>query len=80
MDCKISIYLAYAMLAYIVGSALYLICTRFVDTPLIDSYTDEQIVIRTKSADKRRKIFYGGMLAACILLYIVRPFKACECV
>jgi hypothetical protein len=80
MNCKVSIYLAYAMLAYIVGSVMYLICTRFTNTPLVDSYTDEQIVIRRKSADKRRNIFGCGMLLACVLLYIVRPFKDCECV
>ena len=77
MNCQMSIYLAYAMLAYIIGSALYLLCTRCVGTPLIDSYTDEQIVIRRETANKRRNIFFAGLAVACVVLYVVRPFEKC---
>lgn len=77
MNCQMSIYLAYAMLGYIIASVLYLLCTRFVGTPLIDSYTDEQIIIRRESADKRRNIFFAGLVVACVVLYVARPFEKC---
>jgi hypothetical protein len=75
-----SIYLAYAMLVYIIGSVMYLLCAKFMGTPLIDSYSEEQIIVRTESAKKRSNIFMAGILMACVLLYIVRPFKNCECI
>jgi hypothetical protein len=72
-----SIYLAYALLIYVIATVLYLICTRYVNTPLINSYTDEQKMIRKNSAEKRLRIFLAGIAVASVGLYIFKPFEKC---
>lgn len=70
-------YLAYAMLIYIIASLLYLIITRFIDTPLINSYTEEQKNIKKRSATKRGYIFLIGLVIATILIFVFQPFEKC---
>ena len=77
MNCKISVYLAYAMSIYCIASIFYLIATRSVGTPFRDSLSEEQIEIKNKSASKRRNIFYMGLGAGFIMMMIFRPFSKC---
>lgn len=76
--CKISIYLAYAMLIYTFASTYYLIRTINVGTPFKDSLTKKQKIIKKKSANKRRNIFRNGLLLGILYIYIARPFKLCN--
>lgn len=76
-QCEISIILAYAMSTYIIASLYYLIFTRIVGTPFNDSLTEEQIKIKNQSANKRRAIFYTGIVFAMGILYFIQPFSEC---
>ena len=76
--CKISIYLAYAMLIYTFASVYYLVRTINVGTPFKDSLSKEQIIIKKKSADKRRRFFRNGLLFGIIYICVARPFKLCK--
>ena len=75
--CKISIYLAYAMLIYTFASVYYLVRTVNVGTPFKDSLSKEQIIIK-KSADKRRRIFRNGILLGLLYICLAKPFKLCK--
>ena len=48
MNCRIPIYLAYAASAYIAACIYYMIRTRFVGTPFMDSLTSKQRMIKKK--------------------------------
>lgn len=72
-----SIYLAYAMAAYILGSIYYLIVTMYVGTPFKDSLTKKQLLIKKKSANVRRNIFYQGIIISTIILTVLKPFSKC---
>lgn len=76
-NCKIPIYLAYAMTAYSIASMLYFIATRNIGTPLRDSYTSEQIMIKKESSHIRGKIFYISLGVAISILILIKPFKTC---
>ncbi len=76
-SCKMSIYLAYGMLVYVFASIFYLILTFNLGTPFKDSLTPKQIIIKQKSANQRRNIFYGGITLGIIILYIAQPFQRC---
>lgn len=76
-SCKMSIYLAYGMLVYVFASIFYLILTFNLGTPFKDSLTPQQIIIKRKSANQRRNIFYGGITLGIIILYITQPFQRC---
>ena len=74
-----SIYLAYAMIAYVSGCIYYFIRTRYIGTPFNDSLTPTQRVVKKQSANTRRNIFYQGMGLSIIILYLFKPFKPCNC-
>ena len=76
--CKVSTYLAYAMLAYSFASLYYIINTRNVGTPFKDSLTAEQKIIKKKSAKVRRGIFRNGLAIAIVIIFLVRPFEKCN--
>ena len=78
MLCKVHSALAYAMLAYVVASAYYVIRTRPLGTPFNDSLTEEQRAIKTAAASARRRIFWEGILLAAVASYFIKPFKACK--
>jgi len=75
--CQISTVLAYAMSAYVISSFYYIIFTRTIGTPFNDSLTQGQIEIKNKSANKRRSIFYTGIVLSVALLYFTKPFSGC---
>lgn len=76
-SCTINIYLAYAMLVYILASIYYMVRTIYVGTPFKDSLTDEQLSIQKKSAKVRKQIFGEGVIISLIGLLFTRPFKEC---
>ena len=76
-SCKMSIYLAYGMLVYVFASIFYLILTFNLGTPFKDSLSPQQLIIKRKSANQRRNIFYGGITLGIIILYITQPFQMC---
>jgi hypothetical protein len=77
ITCRISIYLAYAMLIYCISSAYYLIRTRQIGTPFNDSLTTEQRKIKAKSSSARGNIFVQGLLIGFGIIIIFRPFRKC---
>ena len=76
-QCHIPIYLAYAMTAYMMASIIYLLSTKFVGTPFMNSLTKEQIEIKKKSSRLRKKIFSIGLLFSLIILYLYKHFLIC---
>jgi hypothetical protein len=78
MNCKIPIWLGYAMAGYIVASFYYLARTHFIGTPFKDSLTEKQKKIKKASAEVRRNIFLEGILCATVLLLALQPFKSCQ--
>ena len=77
--CKVSIYLAYAMAVYFISSLYYIVRTRYVGTPFNDSLTPKQRKIKKESAGVRRNIFYQGIALSAILMFLLKPFKPCNC-
>ena len=78
MNCRIPIYLAYAASVYIAACIYYMIRTRFVGTPFMDSLTQKQRMIKKKSANVRRTIFYEGIGISILALVLLQPFKKCN--
>lgn len=75
--CKVNSYLAISALVYIVACAFYLIRTRFIGTPFLDSLTDEQKKIRAESGRERRTIFMQGLGVGLLIAIFGNPFTAC---
>ncbi len=77
-NCKIAIWLAYAMSAYCLASIFYLIGTRWVGTPFKDSLTPQQIEEKNKSSKTRYMVFFGGIALSILILYYFKPFQSCS--
>ena len=77
MNCKISVYLAYAMAVYCQACIYYIVMTRNIGTPFRDSLNENQLKIKKESASIRRNVFYQGMAVGFVLLLVFRPFKSC---
>ena len=60
--CKISAYLAYAMITYIIGSLYYLIFTRNIGTPFNDSLNEHQKQIAEQSKLNMNKNTFNGKI------------------
>tara|TARA_B100000925_G_scaffold203639_1_gene154585 strand:- start:1420 stop:1665 length:246 start_codon:yes stop_codon:yes gene_type:complete len=75
--CEMSVFLAYGMSAYVIASFYYLLFTRAIGTPFIDSLSESQLKIKENSANKRRAIFYSGIILAVGVLYYFAPFSEC---
>ena len=76
-NCIVPIYLAYLMAIYLMGSVFYLIMTKDIGTPFRDSLNEEQLKIKKREANKRRNIFFQGVILSGIILVLVEPFKKC---
>jgi hypothetical protein len=72
--CKIPIFFAYFMIAYCVACTYYLLTTRDLGTPFMDSLSEEQTQIKKDSTFKRKKAFITGLIIGAILLFIFKPF------
>tara|TARA_B100000787_G_C16176571_1_gene289366 strand:+ start:921 stop:1199 length:279 start_codon:yes stop_codon:yes gene_type:complete len=68
-------YFAQGAAMYIIASVIYFIATRFVETPFINSLTDEQKEIKNKSAGTRMLIFIVAIIISVIFISIVKPFR-----
>ena len=75
--CTISVYLAYAMISYIFASVYYLAMTRGIGTPFNISLTEDQKKIKKQESEKRKNIFFQGLILSIIFLMILNPFKKC---
>jgi hypothetical protein len=77
MKCEVNNFLAQFMFVYLVASIIYIIATRFIDTPFRDSLTKAQVEIKKKSSRKRGYIFLGAFLGGILILLVFKPFKEC---
>ena len=77
-ECKMPIYLAYAMLTYIGACVYYIVMTRNIGTPFKDSLTEEQMQIKKKSVSVRKNIFMYGCAISVAVLFVLKPFSKCE--
>ena len=77
--CKVSIWLAYLSLLYILASGYYLIVTQYYGTPLKDELKKypELMKIKLMSARKRKFTFYFGLILAAIICFYFKPFNNC---
>lgn len=75
--CKVNSLLALAGLVYIIACVFYMVRTRSVGTPFLDSLNEEQMKIRMESAGVRRAIFYQGLIVGVLVAVFLNPFKAC---
>jgi len=84
--CKVPLVFTYIMLIYLIASVYYMIVTRNLGTPYSDAIKevvensgkkDELEKLKKDAKDKRSTIFWSGVLIACIILIIFRPFSEC---
>ena len=76
-DCRVPIFLAYAMLVYVMASIGYILLTRCVGTPFRDSLTPQQLKIKATSASIRGSIFWGSLCLSILIVWIWSPFQKC---
>ena len=67
--------LSQTALVFIIASAVYLVLTRFIDTPFAKSLSNAQKKLKTKESIKRGKIFVAGLLVGIVTIVVCRPFK-----
>mgnify|MGYP006258881503 CR=1 FL=1 len=78
MDVETAKYwLAYAALAYLMGSVLYMLITRACQfgTPLKDSYSLKQQEIKKSSARNRGGAFLLALVISTVILAVAKPLK-----
>ena len=74
MDCPLHTrVLAYAAIVYTISCAVYLVVTRFVDTPFFDTLSDEQIKIRRGSSRKRALVFFVSLVCTGVAVTLWNP-------
>ena len=63
----------YLSLSFVLASLFYILYTRYAGfgTPLKDSLTPEQIVIKKRSARKRRKVFLVSFSVSILIVCLV---------
>lgn len=67
--------LASLALIHIIASIVYIVGTRDIGTPFMDSLTEEQRVLKRESAKKRGGIFSFGVLVGVALVVAVRTWR-----
>ena len=75
-SCTVPTTLAYFLIIYAMSNVLYLLFTRNIGTPFMDSLTKKQQNIRAESSRQRRQIFFVSLLASTFLVYWMKPFKS----
>lgn len=75
MNCTISIYLAYGMSIYCIACAMYLLFTRCMKTPFMDSLSQSQKAILEKARYQRRNVFLVGIAIGTYLMIYFQPFN-----
>ena len=71
----LTIVLAYSMLAYIGACVGYLLLTRDMGTPFMDSLTPEQRRIKEYSVDVRTCAFTKALGITILALILLRPLR-----
>ena len=64
--------LAQAAIVYTTACCIYLLSSRLLPTPLYDSFTDYQNLLRRRSAGVRRRLFVFALLAAAVMVRVGR--------
>ena len=77
--CQVPVFLAYFLTIYTIGSIIYLITSRQLGTPFNDTLTEEQLRIKEKAVSDRKRLFYYGLFAGSIIMFIWKPFESCNC-
>lgn len=79
IECRMGIILGYLMAIYTISSIYYLYVTNCtnIGTPFKDTLTEEQKMIKKKSAKIRGNIFYQGIAIGTIICLIFQPFRRC---
>ena len=77
-DCRMPVFLAHAMLVYVMACVGYIVLTRCVGTPFRDSLTPQQLKIKDASASVRSRIFWGTLLVCVVVVLIWAPFQRCN--
>ena len=77
--CEVSTLLAYIASIYIMACIFYMILTRRYGTPFNDALKNypDLIKIKKESGNKRRTIFYTGIILSIIGLFFFKPFGQC---
>lgn len=71
--------LAYAMLAYVVASCIYVAVTRLEnDRPFYDSLSEQQKDIRAASSSRRAQIFACATGVTTLVLAVWRPLECAD--
>ncbi len=79
MKCESLIYiLAKTMFVYFGASVIYLIITRFMDTPFEKSLSYDQKNIKRDSSRQRSVVFLTGIIVSMAVLFIFKPFEKCS--
>ena len=78
MKCKSLTYiLAKTMLIYLGACVIYLIATRFMDTPFEKSLTSAQKKTKRDSSIRRSWVFIVGLIVSMAALFIFKPLGEC---
>ena len=70
--------LAYAALTYVLASALYMLVTRCMGTPFLDSLTPEQKAIKKASSRDRMRVFVSAAVLSAATLWAAAPLRGVE--
>ena len=65
---------AHLALVYVIACFTYIVMTRCLGTPFMDSVTEEQKMLKNESATKRSKIFVGGLIVGFLTVHFIDPF------
>lgn len=71
----LSVPLANAAIVYSLSCVLYLLLTRRIGTPFMDSLSKEQRKIKAESSSVRKEIFLKSLLASSVIVCLVHPFS-----
>jgi hypothetical protein len=77
--CQVSVIFAYFSVIYISASIIYLVVSQSYGTPFKDAVNKypELRQIKKESAEKRKKLFFTGVIVSIIGVFILNPFGKC---
>ena len=77
--CQVSVILAYISTIYILTSIIYLVVSQSYGTPFKNAVRKypELLEIKTKSVEKRKKLFYTALVVSIIVMFLLNPFGSC---
>lgn len=66
---------AYFGMIYCIACVVYLLITRCVGTPFIDSLTEDQKKIKRESTYVRGRMFLFSVVVGIVSINVLKPFK-----